>query len=88
MFTTHTATNGITVQYTDTGVEYSSNGRLIAFSGEQTDGEVHLDNVFFGYYERNGDNVTITNKDGLAIVQLEVSEAAYEAFALQQLTVV
>ena len=70
------------VLYTDSGVVYTANGKTLSFNGEQQDGEVHLNDTFYGYYERDEDDmVTITAQTGKVLAVIDCDEDAYEAYA-------
>ena len=70
------------VVYTDSGVEYTANGKTLSFSGEQEAGEVHLGNTLMGFYERDeDDNVCITDPSGKIVGEFGSSEDEYEEFA-------
>jgi hypothetical protein len=65
------------------GVEYVANGNTLSIVGEWEEGEVHLNDVFVGYYEKSDDDgiVYIVDKHGKRIASFEDSEAGYEDYA-------
>lgn len=67
----------------DCGVEYEANGNTLSIVGEWDQGEVHLNGVFVGYYEKDEDvgMVYIVDEQGLKIAGFNDSEAGYENYA-------
>lgn len=64
------------------GVEYEANGNTLSIVGEWEEGEVHLNDVFVGYYEKDKDGmVYIVDEWGLRIACFKDSEAGYEEYA-------
>lgn len=85
----YTLANGVTVQDVDMGVEYSYNGVTLSIIGEADCGEIHLNDVFVGYYEHNyeADSIDILAANDTVIETLECSDAAFDAFAAKMLRV-
>ena len=73
------------INETESGVEYSENGRTLSFSGEQDMGEVHLDGVFYGYYELGyelgTDTIYIKTSEGVELAKFVFDEDSYLEFA-------
>jgi len=63
------------------GVEYEANGNTISIVGEWDQGEVHLNDVFVGYYEKDDGMVNIVDEQGKRIASFNDSEAGYEDYA-------
>lgn len=74
--------NGIAIQSVDMGMEYSKDGKTVSIIGESDSGEIHLNDVFVGNYERN-DNGTfdVTAADGSLLTTIDSTEDAFEAYA-------
>ena len=84
-----TCDNGVTMQYTDMGVEYGYGGRTLQIVGEYEQGELSMSDSdeVVGYYERDDEGVTVvTLRDGVGSVITLNSEEDYEDFALMMLT--
>ena len=69
----------------DGGIEYSENGKTLSFSGEQEQGEVHLNGVFYGYYELGyelgTDTIYIKSAEGVELAKFVFDEDSYLEFA-------
>jgi hypothetical protein len=84
----HIASNGITVQYVDMGVEYSYKGHTMRFVGEQQQGEVELDDAYYAEYSFNDelDAIELRNMDSDEVfATIANTDEAYEAYVLQVL---
>lgn len=84
--TWYTLENGVALQSTDDGEQYTMNGRTLTIGGEWSAGDVHVDDKYVGSYDRDANDdawLELANRERVYIGQ---DEDEFAAFAKKMLS--